>query len=336
MAYARQLVRGSKKEFALLQKHESEPFFGVQLAAGRVEDAIEASRIAVDKGADFIDLNCGCPIHDVVKRGMGSTLLQRPNALARIVEAMVGAVDVPVTVKIRSGWKESQINALEIGRLCQDAGAQMLTLHGRTREQRYTKSANWDLVADLVRELDIPVVGNGDILTWHEGESRRQSSDCASVMLARGALIKPWLFSEFEDKTTRTPSADERLEIYLRLVTFMKEHFGADDRGRKRAFFFLPWHFGFLTRYRPMPDAEFRDRALEHPLMQTRDEAFETVDEPLERILRDPRESTHQAMADALWDADGDLGAAREALLTIEGALEDPSAEASEVRVAQG
>ena len=123
MAYARQINRRSRAELALLRKHPSELCFGVQLAAGKATDAISAGRRAIDQGALFVDLNCGCPIHDVVKRGMGATLLQRPAALGRIVEAMVEGLSVPVTVKIRSGWKQDKNNASEVARIIEEAGA---------------------------------------------------------------------------------------------------------------------------------------------------------------------------------------------------------------------
>ena len=336
MAYARQLKKGSRSELALLRRHPSETCFGVQIAAGKPDDAAEATRIAFDRGADFVDLNCGCPIHDTVKRGMGATLLQRPAALGRIVAAMAEAAgDRPVTVKIRSGWKEGQENASEVGRIVADAGARVLTVHARTREQRYTKSADWDVVARLVEELPIPVIGNGDILTWHEAEARREQSRAAGVMLARGVLIKPWLFRECAERREWLPDARERLEVLLRFTGYLKEHFRDDDKGRQRTMRFLPWHLGFFARWRPMPEEEYRDAALEHPLLQTR---FEDADDvaPLERILRDPREDVHAALADILWDA-ADLDAAAEAVEVLAAATPAPAADdVREIRVSHG
>jgi tRNA-dihydrouridine synthase 3 len=302
MAYAKQVVRRRPSEMALLRRHESETCFGVQLAVGNPKDGVEAAKIAVERGAAFIDVNAGCPIHDVIRRGMGATLLQRPAAFARIVETMVAELDVPVTVKIRAGWKEGEINAPEIARLMEEAGAAMLTLHGRTREQRYTKAADWDLVRQLVEERTIPIVGNGDILTWHEAEDRIRQSGCAAVMLARGVLIKPWLFQECEEQRTWLPDARERVAVYLRLVGYGREHFRDDEKGRKKAMFFLPWHFSFLSRWRPMPEVDFVERARAYPLLQSRlDEEADLP--PLERVLRDPREAVHAAIAGQLWDA---------------------------------
>ncbi|MBK8980086.1 MAG: tRNA-dihydrouridine synthase family protein [Planctomycetes bacterium] len=305
MAYARQLLKGSRSELALLRKHASEGCFGVQIAAGRAEDAAAAARIAVERGADFVDLNCGCPIHDTVKRGMGATLLQRPGALARIVAAMVeAAAPAPVTVKIRSGWKEGEENASEVARLVEEAGAAALAVHGRTREQRYTKAADWDLIARLVAERSIPIVGNGDILTWHEAKDRLQHSGCAAVMLGRGALVKPWLFRECAAESEWLATPHDRLEVLLRFAGYLKEHFRDDDKGRERAMRFLPWHLGFFARWRPLPEAVWIERAREHPLLQTRLDDERPADlQPLERLLRDSREEVHAEFAALLWTA---------------------------------
>lgn len=302
MAYARQVNRRSRPELALLRKHPSESCFGVQLAAGKPQDAISAGRRAIDQGARFIDLNCGCPIHDVVRRGMGATLLQRPSALGRMVEAMVEGLDVPVTVKIRSGWKEGKNNASEVARLIEEAGAAAVTIHPRSREQRYSKAADWDLVRQLVEERSIPVIGNGDILTHYEAERMQRVSGCASLMVARGALIKPWIFQEIAEHKSWEPTAEERVGLYHRLAVYMKEHFYDDEKGRQRAMRFLPWHFGFFWRYRPLPESEFGEQSLEHPLMQTRRRTGEQVS-LLEAVLRDPREEVHQRLAGDLWDA---------------------------------
>jgi tRNA-dihydrouridine synthase 3 len=302
MAYARQINRRSRAELALLRKHPSEMCFGVQLAAGKAPDAISAGRRAIDQGAVFVDLNCGCPIHDVVKRGMGATLLQRPAALGRIVEAMVEGLSVPVTVKIRSGWKADKSNASEVARIIEEAGAAAITIHPRSREQRYSKAADWGLVRQLVEERNIPVIGNGDILTYYEAERVRRESGCAALMVARGALIKPWIFQEIAQGQAWEPTAEERVEVYHRLAGYMKEHFYDDEKGKERAMRFLPWHFGFFWRYRPLPESEFGERSLQYPLMQTRRESDGELP-LLEGVLRDPREEVHARLADSLWEA---------------------------------
>ena len=334
MAYARQVVRRSKSELALLRKHPDETCFGVQLAARDPEEAIAAGKEAVARGASFVDLNCGCPIHDVVRRGMGATLLQRPQALARLVAAMVAGLPVPVTVKLRSGWSEEEINAPELARLLEEAGAAAVTLHARTREQRYTKGADWSLIRQLVTERRIPIIGNGDILTYYEAKARQAESGCAAVMLGRGVLIKPWLFAEIARGESILPTATERIAIYRRLAVYMKQHFRDDAKGRERTMRFLPWHLGFFCRYRPLPESEWLAASQQHPLLQTRMPA--EPDLPLlEQLLRDPREEVHARLADALWEASSDDDAVAR-LTTIAASMPPVVDEAGEVATAHG
>lgn len=334
MAYARQVVRKSRSELALLRKHESETCFGVQIAASKPDEAVAAGRTAVERGAAFVDLNCGCPIHDVVRRGMGATLLKRPSLLARVVEAMVRELPVPVTVKIRSGWKEGEENAAEVARLVEEAGAAALTIHARSREQRYSRQADWDLVSRLVAERSIPIIGNGDILTWFEARRRQEQSGCAAVMLARGALIKPWLFQEVLEQRDITPDAEERIGIYRRFAGFLKEHFRDDDKGRERAMRFLPWHLSFFWRYRPLPAVAWEARSLEYPLIQTRHEQ-ETELPPLETLLRDPREEVHQELAAVLWECGSDAEAVARCE-AVAGRFPPSEVEADEIKTSYG
>ena len=334
MAYAYQVVRRSKTEMALLRKHPSEGCFGVQIAAGKADVAIAAAQTAVERGASFIDLNCGCPIHDVIKRGMGAALLQRPNRLADMVAQMVAALPVPVTVKLRLGWSEADVNYSEVAALLEQAGAKAITLHGRTREQRYSKAADWDAVARLVRERTVPIIGNGDILTWYEARDLWAHAGCASIMLGRGVLMKPWLFQEIVENRCIEPTAEERVAVYMRFVGFMKEHFRDDAKGKKSAFFFLPWHMGFFCRYRPLPEVPWRAASRVHPLLQTR--LPDTEELPLlERVLRDGREEVHRLLADALWDA-GDVGDAIERFLKVGVDVPPVIGEPGEVATAQG
>jgi tRNA-dihydrouridine synthase 3 len=304
MAYAHNLAKGLGRELALLRHHPSETCFGVQIAAHKAEVAAEGTQIAVERGAKWVDLNCGCPIQDTVKRGMGARLLERADTLEAIVRAMVDAAgEVPVTVKIRLGYREGKENADDIGRRVEDAGAAALIVHGRTREQRYSRAADWEAIGRVVRERTIPVAGNGDILTWYEARHRREVSGVAAVMLGRGALIKPWLFDEIREGRERPLSAEERVGLYYTLSTYFKEHFGDDDLGYRRTMFFLPWHFGFFCRYVALPEDPWEARSREHPLMQTRDASPSPRDaqSPLDALLIDGDQQVHREMADALW-----------------------------------
>ncbi|MCA8951786.1 MAG: tRNA-dihydrouridine synthase family protein [Planctomycetes bacterium] len=337
MAYARQIVRKSRSERALLRRHADETCFGVQLAAQKPDEAVAAGRIAVEYGAQWIDINCGCPIHDVVRRGMGAVLMQKPNALGRLVEAMARELPVPVTVKLRLGWSESTQNVSEVARIAEESGAAAIAVHGRTREQRYSRSADWQAVAQVASERSVPVIGNGDLLTYYETERLWQQSGVASVMLGRGALIKPWLFREIAERRSIEPTAEERLAIYVEFVRYLKEHFRDDDKGRERALRFLPWHLGFFCRYRPFPRERFEAQSIEHPLLQTRrdDDADDGELSVLERLLRDPREAVHARLAEVLWGA-GDVEAAIAAALVLAAEMPPESGEAAEIATAHG
>jgi len=320
MAFAGPLTRGVRKELALLRRGPEEPCFGVQLAASKPEMAVEAALLAVERGAAFVDLNAGCPIAEAVHKGMGASLLDRPRNLERLLAAMVRAVPVPVTVKLRTGFKESRINVLETSRLAEEAGVAAITVHGRTREQRYTRAADWDLIGQVVQARGVPVAGNGDVLTWYEAVQRLDRSGAAGVMLGRGALIKPWLFQEIRERRELCLTPAQRVSVYRRLAGYFREHFGEDEHGRQRSLDFLTWHFAFFHRYRPLPPDHWESSSLEHPLLQTRMDPILSED-PLENVLAHPEETTHRQIAAILLDS-ADDEEARECLAALAPGLE--------------
>jgi tRNA-dihydrouridine synthase 3 len=296
MAVVRRLLKNSGAEFALLRSHPSEPFFGAQLADKKLETLAEGARIAESRGARFVDLNCGCPIDAITRRGLGASLLRKPARLGRLVEAMRNAVKVPVTVKLRAGWAEGKENVSELARVCEEAGASAITIHARTREQRYSRAADWDLIGKVAAERSVPIVGNGDILTHFEASERMARSGVRSVMLARGALIKPWLFREIREGRSFLPTSEERFAVIWRLRELLFEHFSGDERGRVRSLRFLTWHLNFFCRYQPFPEEAFGAQSREHPLLQTRMPG-EAATSPLEALLRDSRAETHASLA---------------------------------------
>src|SRR5512143_2886144 len=208
MAMVRRLLSGSPSEFALLKSHPDERCFGVQLADKQPESLAEAARLAESRGARFVDLNCGCPIEEITRRGLGASLLRKPARLGRLVAALKSAVAVPVTVKLRTGWSEQKANVSEVARICEENGADAITVHGRSREQRYSRAADWELIGRVAAERRIPVIGNGDVLTPYEAADRMRLSGVRSVMLGRGALIKPWLFREIKTGRCWLPSGE--------------------------------------------------------------------------------------------------------------------------------
>ncbi|MFH0944866.1 MAG: tRNA-dihydrouridine synthase family protein [Planctomycetota bacterium] len=270
MAVARKVNQGRRGELALLRTHPDDHPFGAQLAARDPETLAPAADRAEQMGSDFIDLNCACPIDQFVRKGLGAQLLRQPQKLARLVGALRRAVTIPITVKVRAGFHESKLNFLEIGRIAEEEGASAITLHGRTREQRYSRAADWDLVRQLKESLSIPVIGNGDLLTHWEIKDRWESSGCDAVMFARGALIKPWIFREAREGRSIFLTAEERLDLLRRYTELGFEYFGRDEYGLKQVRKFLLWHLDFFCRYRPLPEEEYRTEEYSHPLLQTR------------------------------------------------------------------
>ena len=251
MTVARRLKQRKKGEFALIRKFEGEPFFGVQLAGTNPEEIGWAAALVESRGADLVDLNCGCPIDHFTHKGIGAALGRQPARIRRIVECMKKSVTkIPVTVKLRLGWNDEMRNVLDQAKAAVDGGADALFVHGRTRNARYRFAADWDAIGTVVAAVSVPVVGNGDVLFPHDIAAARTRSGCAGVMSARGVLIKPWLFREINDGYRDLP-ADERVAIYRRYVTLAREHWGADAHGLERVRQFTRWHIDFWHRYVP-------------------------------------------------------------------------------------
>jgi len=285
MILAHKLVKGGDRP--LLRHHESETDFGVQITGKRPEVMADAAVIAVEHGAQFIDLNFGCPIDLIVRYGSGAAMLKRPGPLAAIVAAVRQVVDVPLSVKIRLGYTEDKINCVKIAKLVEEAGADGITVHGRTRAQRYRLSARWEPIDEVAQAVEIPVIGNGDLLTPWDLRRRRSETTVSSFLVARGALIKPWIFKEFADDAPWYPTVAERWAILRQFVDFGCEHFGDDEKGLGRLQRFFLWHFDFWCRYRPWTEADFQKQ---HPdsLIQAR---FDDVEGEADLVLLSSSES---------------------------------------------
>jgi tRNA-dihydrouridine synthase 3 len=320
MVVARRLKQRRKSEFALIRRAPDEPCFGVQLAGNKAEEMAWAAALCEARGADFIDLNLGCPIDHFTRMGLGAALGRQPNRVARVVSAMRAAVSVPVTVKIRLGWNAESRNYLDVARAAVDAGAAALFVHGRTREARYRHPADWDAIAEMAAAAaPVPVIGNGDLLFPHEIVDRLRTSGCAAVMTARGALIKPWIFREVAEERYWDISAEHRLAIYRRYVALAKAHWGDDEHGRTRVREFLRWHLGFWCRYAP------RRADGSWPSMQQR-ESFEPRTD-LEATLAASDDQSLDRLTQALLDDLPVEGLPRGAMTAAEPVLEDAAVE---------
>jgi tRNA-dihydrouridine synthase 3 len=295
MAVARRLKQKRKSEFALIRRFPGEPCFGVQLAGTNPDEMAWAAALAEARGADFVDVNLGCPIDHFTRKGMGAALARQPSRVRRIVESMAkAATRSPVTVKIRLGWNDSMRNHVDLARAAVDGGAQAVFVHGRTRDARYRRAADWDAIGEVAAAVPVPVVGNGDLLFPHEIEAARSRAGCAGVMVSRGALIKPWIFREVIEGY-RELTATDRLAVYRRYATIALEHWRDDERGRATVLEFLKWHLNFWCRYTP------RHADGSWPTMQER-QSDDWAITALDRVLARGDIAAHDWLAHRLLD----------------------------------
>lgn len=191
---ARALVEGNARTLVLARYLPQERPLAFQLLGADATILAEAARRLEAAGADAIDLNMGCPVPKVVAKGQGAALMRDPLGVAVILRTLRKAVRVPLTVKIRGGWDDHTLNAVEIATLAEAEGVGGITVHPRTRSQQYTGRAPWHVIADVVRAVRIPVTGNGDVRSHADAAAMVQATGCAAVMIGRGALGRPWIF----------------------------------------------------------------------------------------------------------------------------------------------
>ncbi|XP_071102844.1 tRNA-dihydrouridine(47) synthase [NAD(P)(+)]-like [Haliotis cracherodii] len=254
MAVATKLLQANQSEWALLKRHRSEDLFGVQLCGSYPDTMTRCAQLLAEVTTiDFVDINCGCPIDMVYKRGEGSALMSKPNKLEQIVKSMTTVLDVPLTLKMRTGISSDKDIAHNLIPRLRDWGVSEVTLHGRSREQRYTRLADWDYI-DRCAQLaaPMPVFGNGDVLSYEEYYQHLDTTAVGGIMLARGALIKPWIFTEIKERRHWDIAATERLDILKDFVNFGLEHWGSDQQGVETVRKFLLEQLSFSYRYIPV------------------------------------------------------------------------------------
>lgn len=252
MALASNILKGQKGELSLFSRHESEKIFGVQVAGSKPEEMIKLAELIENEfKVDFVDINCGCPVKLMCDRGIGCALMTKQSKLEGIIRGMKEILSVPLTVKIRKGEYNDKPIAHKLIPLVQEWGADAVTLHGRSKQQRYTKAADWEYIAQCASVAQIPLIGNGDILSWEDYEACLQASKVSSIMIARGALIKPWLFKEIKERKLWDISSSERLEMLKEYVKMGLDHWGGDDYGVEMTRRFLLEWMSFLHRYIP-------------------------------------------------------------------------------------
>ena len=274
------IMYGNHKTNEMLYMTENERPIAQQIFGCEVESfKIASKHIYETMHPDIIDINMGCPVPKVAQRAnAGSALLKSPDKVYELVSAVVDTVPIPVTAKIRSGWDENSINALEIAKLVEDAGASAITVHPRTRQQRYAEHADWSIIKQVKEELSIPVIGNGDVKTCYDAERMLTETNCDAVMIGRGVLGNPWLIKECveylengtEPKKVTIEERVEMLKKHTELLVKNKSEKVAIPKMRTHAAYYLK------NQYKSF---EFKPRIFK---TNTKEELFNLIDEYME------------------------------------------------------
>ena len=276
------LMYNNWKTQSMLYMTDSERPISQQIFGSGAESfKIAAAYIEENMKPDIIDINMGCPVTKVaVKAQAGSALLKDPDKIRDIVSAVVDTVDLPVTAKIRSGWNNKCINAVEIAKIVEDCGASAITVHPRTREERYGIRANWSIIKEVKENVSIPVIGNGDIFTCYDAKRMIDETGCDAIMIGRGVLGNPWLIKQCIDYLDdgigpERVTLEERIEMIKRHAELL-----SDIRPEKVAMHKMRTHAAYYLkgRYR---SAEIKPRLFK---MNTKEELFDLLDEYVDLV----------------------------------------------------
>ena len=247
MASAKGLTLSGRKTDQLLVLTQAERPAGVQLFGDDPAIMAQAAKLALKHHPDVIDINMGCPAPKVAGNGGGSALMRDPVLAGKIVKAVVEAVDIPVTVKIRKGWDDGQVTAVEVAKRAEESGAAAVAVHGRTRVQMYAPPVDWDIIRTVKQAVAIPVIGNGDVTSPQSAKELYSQTGCDLVLVGRGALGRPWLFTQIKEFLSSgtlvpDPPIERRMEIMLghiaRLCEYKGEYIGMRE-ARKHAAWYI-------------------------------------------------------------------------------------------------
>lgn len=246
MISAKGLIYKNENTLKLMEISESERPIGIQFFGNEPNIMAKACEIAEKINPDVIDVNMGCPVPKVVNNGCGSALMKNPELCYKIISSMVNSTSIPITVKIRKGWDKNHENAIEIAMACEEAGASAITIHGRTKSQMYSLTADWQIIKDIKSAVNIPVIGNGDILSACDAVDMLNKTNCDMIMVGRGSLGNPWIFKEINEKIyfgneLNPPSIIEKIDVMLEHISNLCKYKG-EFHGMKEARKYVSWY----------------------------------------------------------------------------------------------
>ncbi|MFM8269465.1 MAG: tRNA dihydrouridine synthase DusB [Pseudomonadota bacterium] len=242
------LVRGGERTRQMMQFDERERPVGIQIFGSNIATMTEAAKIVQEEGADFVDINFGCPVKKVVCDGSGSAWLRNPEKMGELLSALKATLRIPLTIKVRTGWDEQNRNVQDVVKVAAQSGVSWVAIHGRTRAQGYSGFADWEMIREVARTSSIPIIGNGDIISAEQAKRKVEEGYSHAVMIGRGALKNPWIFQEILE-TEGTTTYD--------LISLIHEHFelAIEKKDRDRAFLSLKKFMGWYAAGYPYSSA---------------------------------------------------------------------------------
>ena len=241
MVSSKALSFNSKKSEELMEISDLERPCGIQIFGDDPKCMADAAKHALENKPDIIDINMGCPAPKISSNGSGSALMKNPRLCGEIVKAVTAVTDIPVTVKIRKGWDDDSVNAVEVAKICESAGAAAITVHGRTRQQYYKPPVDYDIIRAVRESVSVPVIANGDIDSAERAKKVMDITGCDLVMIGRATLGNPWIFSQINaylenpNVKIHTPDLEERLGVMIehigKMVEYKGEHMSLQRKG---------------------------------------------------------------------------------------------------------